>query len=109
MMPRVSERLRKITQTLGAVGITFLITLALALLFYFTGQGGLLFIDILVLIPFAIILTVRYAKRRPLWSLRNRLLFVYGLFGVLPVLLLFVLFGLATWAVTSELAIYLAA
>ncbi|MBV9300612.1 MAG: SpoIIE family protein phosphatase [Acidobacteriaceae bacterium] len=111
MMPRILERLRQAKQVLGTVGITFFITFALALIFYFTGQGGLLFIDLLFLIPFAIILLFRgfrYANRNPLWSLRNRLLFVYGLFGVLPVILLFVLFGLATWAVMSELAIYLA-
>src|SRR5437868_2258654 len=107
MMPRV----RQITQTLGTVGITFLITLAVALLFYFTGHGGLLAVDILALIPLGAIMafrSFRFAQRNLLWSLRNRLLFVYGLFGVLPVLLLFVLVGLGTWALMSELAIYLA-
>jgi sigma-B regulation protein RsbU (phosphoserine phosphatase) len=107
MMPRI----RQITQTLGIVGITFLITLAVALLFYFTGHGGLLAVDILALIPLGAILAFRgfrFAQRNLLWSLRNRLLFVYGLFGVLPVLLLFVLVGLGTWALMSELAIYLA-
>src|SRR5436190_6069860 len=107
MMPRV----RQITQTLGTVGITFLITLAGALVFYFTGHGGLLVIDILALIPLGAIMAFRafrFAQRNLLWSLRNRLLFVYGLFGVLPVLLLFVLVGLGTWALMSELAIYLA-
>ncbi|MGH9583684.1 MAG: PP2C family protein-serine/threonine phosphatase, partial [Bryobacteraceae bacterium] len=43
-----------------------------------------------------------------LWSLRNRLLFVYGLIGVLPVLLLFALAGVSAWALMDELAIYLA-
>jgi hypothetical protein len=52
--------------------------------------------------------TLRFTKRRSPWSLRNRLLFVYGLFGVLPVILLFVLFALVGWALMSELAIYLA-
>ncbi|MFL6351652.1 MAG: PP2C family protein-serine/threonine phosphatase [Bryobacteraceae bacterium] len=110
-MPRVPQRVRHITQTLGVVGIIFLIALALALLFYFTGHGALLALDILVLIPFGAIMgfrAFRFAKRNMLWSLRNRLLFVYGLFGVLPVLLLFVLLGLGTWALLSELAIYLA-
>ncbi len=105
------SRVRQITQALGSVGITFLITLAVALLFYFTGHGGLLALDILALIPLAAIMAFRafrYAKRNLLWSLRNRLLFVYGLFGVLPLLLLFVLIGLSTWALMSELAIYLA-
>jgi sigma-B regulation protein RsbU (phosphoserine phosphatase) len=111
MMSRVRQRVRQVTQTLGALGITFLAALALALLFYFTGHGGLLILDILVLIPLGVVMAFRafrYARGHLLWSLRNRLLFVYGLFGVLPVLLLFVLFGLCTWALMSELAIYLA-
>jgi phosphoserine phosphatase RsbU/P len=107
MMPRV----RQIVQTLGMVGISFLITLGVGLLFYFTGHGGLLAVDILALIPLGGIMAFRafrFAKANLLWSLRNRLLFVYGLFGVLPILLLFVLVGLGTWALMSELAIYLA-
>jgi sigma-B regulation protein RsbU (phosphoserine phosphatase) len=111
MMPGLRERVHQVTQTLSTVGIIFLIGLALALLFYFTGHGGLLALDVLVLIPFGAILAFRafrHAQRHLLWSLRNRLLFVYGLFGVLPVILLFVLFGLCTWALMSELAIYLA-
>ncbi|MGI9071653.1 MAG: PP2C family protein-serine/threonine phosphatase [Bryobacteraceae bacterium] len=110
-MPQVPQRLRQITQTLGIVGIAFLIALALFLLFYFTGHNGLLALDILALIPLGAIMAFRafrFAQRNMLWSLRNRLLFVYGLFGVLPVLLLFVLVGLGTWALLSELAIYLA-
>src|SRR4051812_42650226 len=109
-MPRVPQRVRQITHTLGIVGITFLLALVLALLFYFTGHGALLALDIIVLIPLGAILAFRafrFARRNMLWSLRNRLLFVYGLFGVLPVLLLFVLVGLGTWALLSELAIYL--
>ena len=105
------SRVRQIVQTLGIVGTTFLITLAVSILLYFTGHNGLLVIGILALIPLGAILLFRgfrLVKRRFLWSLRNRLLFVYSLFGVLPVLLLFVLVGLGTWALMSELAIYLA-
>src|SRR5207248_4337328 len=89
----------------------FLITLAVALLLYFSGHPGLLAIDILALIPLGAMMAFRafrFAQRNLLWSLRNRLLFVYCLFGVLPVILLFVLVGLVTWALMSELAIYLA-
>ncbi len=108
---QVMSRVRQVAQALGTVGVTFIITLAAALLFYFTGHGGLLVIDILALIPLAAIMAFRafrHARSHLLWSLRNRLLFVYGLFGVLPLLLLFVLIGLGTWALMSELAIYLA-
>ncbi|HEX4770710.1 MAG TPA: SpoIIE family protein phosphatase [Bryobacteraceae bacterium] len=96
---------------LGASGIIFVVALALFVLFYLTGHGALLLLDIGVLIPVFIIVlvrAVRYVTRHSLWSLRNRLLFVYAMFGVVPFLLLFVLLTLTTWSFMSELAIYLA-
>jgi sigma-B regulation protein RsbU (phosphoserine phosphatase) len=105
------SRVRQIAQYLGKSGIAFLVVLALYLLFYFTGQGGLALLSFLALLVLAVILVVRglrYVQRHSLWSLRNRLLFVYGLIGFLPILLLFVLFGLGAWALMNELAIYLA-
>ncbi len=105
------SRVRQIAQYLGKSGIAFLIALAFYLLFYFTGQGGLALLCFLALVVVAFILLfrgLRYIQRNSLWSLRNRLLFVYGLIGFLPMLLLFVLFGLGTWALMNELAIYLA-
>lgn len=93
------------------VGVAFLIALALFFAFYFTGSDALLLVDLLVLIPltfFVVIRTSRLVIRHSLWSLNSRLLCVYALFGVVPVLLLFVLVGLATWSFMSELAIYLA-
>jgi hypothetical protein len=48
----------------------------------------LLAFDILALIPLGAIMAFRafrFAQRNMLWSPRNRLLFVYGLFGVLAV------------------------
>lgn len=105
------SRLREARQRLGKSGIAFLITLAFFVLFYFTNHGLLAALCVLTLIPLAAILTFRFLRhltRYSLWSLRNRLLFVYGLIGVLPILLLFLLIGLAIWALTSELAIYLA-
>lgn len=105
------SRVRQIAHSLGKSGIAFLVALAFYLLFYFTGKGGLAFLSFLALIAFAVVLIIRglrYAHRHSLWSVRNRLLFVYGLIGFLPILLLFVLFGLGAWALMNELAIYLA-
>lgn len=96
---------------IGVSGIALLLTLALFFVFFFTGHGLLLLLDLCVLVPLAFVAlfrAFRYIARHSLWSLRNRLLTVYALFGVLPVLLLFVLFALATWSFMSELAIYLA-
>ena len=114
-MPRDNQddvaRVRQVAKFLGKSGIDFLVTLLFYLAFYFTGHGALAFLAFLALIPPAIILVfrgLRYVQRNSLWSLRNRLLFVYGLIGFLPMLLLFVLAGLGAWALMNELAIYLA-
>ncbi len=107
----MSPTLRQVAKRLGKSGIAFLAALALFILFYFTGNGGLAFLFALILLPLACILAFRafrYFRQRGLWSVRNRLLFVYGLIGVLPLLLVLVLIGLGAWALTTELAIYLA-
>jgi sigma-B regulation protein RsbU (phosphoserine phosphatase) len=106
-MPRVREAY----QLLGISGTAFLIALACYFAFYFAGNGPLTLLAVLVLIPLGAILvfrTLRFIKNHALWSVRNRLLCVYGLMGALPILLLFVLFGLGAWALMNELAIYLA-
>ncbi len=108
---RMMSRLRELSRRLGKVGIVFSVALALFLLAAFTGQGGLGLVTFLVLIPSGIVFSLRgfrWARGNFLWSVRNRLLFVYGLFGLLPVLLLFLLVGLGSWALMNELAIYLA-
>ncbi len=102
---------RNIVRRIGKAGVAFVISLALWILFFWTGQTLLLILDSLVLFPCGVLFAVRGARvvyRESLWSVRNRLLIVYTLFGVLPVLLLFVLFAITGWALVSELAVYLA-
>ena len=102
---------RPVLKRLGVSGLVSVVGAALFLIFYFSGHALLAILDFLVLIPFLITLLVRgiiSLKRHSLWSLRNRLLLTYGLFGVLPMLLLFTLVGLGAWALMNELAIYLA-
>ena len=106
-MPRVREALER----LGKSGIAFLGSLILYFALYFSGHGVLAFLTLLAMIVLAIILSVRalrFTRRHLLWSVRNRLLLVYGLMGALPILLLFVLIGLSAWGLTNEVAIYLA-
>ncbi len=106
-----AARRRVIVQRLGKSGIAFLIGLALFAVFYFTDLSLLAFLDAIAMIPIAIIILFRgfkWFKGHALWSLRNRLLVVYTLMGVLPIALLFVLVGLSGWALMNELAIYLA-
>jgi sigma-B regulation protein RsbU (phosphoserine phosphatase) len=92
-------------------GIVFLAALAFYLAFYFSGHEILAIFTLLILIPLGVVVAfraLRFVQRHSLWSVRNRLLFVYGLMGVLPILLLFVLIGLSVWGLTNDLAIYLA-
>ena len=107
----MSPTLRQVVKRLGKSGIAFLVALVLFFLFYFLGRGGLAFLFALALLPLTCILLFRgfsYLRVHGLWSVRNRLLFVYALIGVLPLLLILALIGLGTWALTDELAIYLA-
>jgi sigma-B regulation protein RsbU (phosphoserine phosphatase) len=102
---------REVVQRLGKSGLAFVAGFILFSIFYFAGLDLLAFLTALALIPIAFIVMFRvfaWIKRNALWSLRNRLLVVYTLIGVLPVVLLFVLIGLSDWALMSELAIYLA-
>ena len=105
------SRVRQVLKRLGVSGVITVVGAVLLLIFYFSGHALLAIIDFLVLIPFLLTLTVRglmELKRHSLWSLRNRLVLTYCLFGVLPILLLFTFVGLGAWALMNELAIYLA-
>ncbi len=103
---------RRVVHQLGKVGLVFLASLLVFILLVSIGHNSLLLIaDTLVLAVSGIwtaFQIIRYISRCSMWSLRNRLLTVYGLFGILPVLLMLTLVGLSAWALTSELAIYLA-
>ncbi len=104
-------RKEEVKESLGPTGIAFVFALLVFIVCYLTGSNLLLLLDLLALIPLTFITVFRafrFITKHSLWSLRNRLLFVYALFGFVPVVLLFILFGLVTWSFMSELAIYLA-
>ncbi len=105
------SRAAQIARSLTKVGLAFLLVLLLYFLFYALGWTAAALVSALALVPLGLILFIRggsWILRHGLWSLRNRLLVVYSLIGVLPILLLFVLVGLSGWALMNELAIYLA-
>ncbi|HEX4165198.1 MAG TPA: SpoIIE family protein phosphatase [Bryobacteraceae bacterium] len=107
----MSLTFRQLIERLGKTGIAFVVALALFILAYFFGRAGWAVLFGLALVPLSAILLLRglrVLQRRGLWSVRNRLLCVYALIGVLPLLLVLALVGLGAWAVTNELAIYLA-
>ncbi len=102
---------RQVFDRIGKSGIAFLLALLLYFAFYFTGRVIPAFLTLFLLVPLGTVFTfrmLRFIQRHALWSVRNRLLFVYGLIGVLPILLLLVLVGLSLWGLTNDLAIYLA-
>ena len=102
---------RQVVRLLGKSGIAFLLVLALYFAFYFTGHLVSAFLTLFLLVPlgaFVAFRALRFIQRHSLWSVRNRLLFVYGLMGVLPILLLFVLIGLSIWGLSNDLAVYVA-
>ncbi|MGH9655925.1 MAG: PP2C family protein-serine/threonine phosphatase [Bryobacteraceae bacterium] len=102
---------RQTARWIGVSGFIFLVALALFLFHWYGRHFSIAVFDALALIisgAIVIFRILRFTARHSLWSLRNRLLFVYGLIGVLPVLLLFALVGVGAWALMDELAIYLA-
>jgi sigma-B regulation protein RsbU (phosphoserine phosphatase) len=106
-MSRYSEQFKH----LGTSGLAFIVFLMLFLFFYALNQVGLALLFGLVLIPLTAVVVfraLRWIQLHALWSVRNRLLFVYGLLGVLPLLLVLGLVGLGAWEFTTELAVYLA-
>lgn len=50
---------------------------------------------------------VRYAARKAIWRLRNRLLVTYIFIGGIPIVLLAALAGLGIWLISSQLAVFL--
>ncbi|HEX4807913.1 MAG TPA: SpoIIE family protein phosphatase [Bryobacteraceae bacterium] len=105
------SRLRKLAQQLGKSGIAFLAAILVSAIAYALGWDVLVAfgsLAVLVLGIWQAVRIVQFIVKHSLWSLRNRLLFVYALIGILPIVLILVLVGLSAWALMSELAIYLA-
>lgn len=98
-------------KNLGVTGVAFVFCCALFTVFYFTGKTVLTALTVVLLIPLSAInlfRVLRWIQLHALWSVRNRLLFVYWLMAILPLLLILLLVGMGAWAFTTELAVYLA-
>ncbi len=107
----MSPRLRSVVSRLGFPGIASLLGVLLAAILSLAGFDLLTFLVALATFPFLIWLSLRIffaIQRKTLWSLRNRLLFVYGLFGALPLLLILTLVAIGSYFFMNELAVYLA-
>src|SRR5579859_6408809 len=60
-----------------------------------------------ILIVLAAWLTLRWVRQRLLWRLRNRLIVTYVFIGLIPVLLLLAIGGLAGWLFAGQFGTYL--
>lgn len=103
---------RNLGAKLGRVAIVFLVsTLLWAFLVAINSSTvwvALVSMVVAVTGVWTCIRLLRYISRHSLWSLRNRLLTVYALIGILPIVLILSLVMLCAWALTSELGIFLA-
>ena len=66
----------------------------------FAGWGG--FFEFVVIVC-AVLLLVRWVRRRLLWRLRNRLIVTYVFIGVIPVVLILTMAGLAGYLLGNQL------
>jgi phosphoserine phosphatase RsbU/P len=96
----------------GKLDKTFLILLLVYLiLLAFAAQSGfrLFFQFLVIVLGIALLLRLsRVALRKAIWRLRNRLIVTYLLIAVVPILLIVTLFGLGTYMLTGQVAVYLA-
>ena len=85
------SRFSQLSKRLGISGIAFVVFLILFSLFYFTGNDMMVLLTTLCLIPLMGIVLyriLRWIQVHALWSVRNRLLFVYWLMAILPLFLI---------------------
>ncbi|MGC2110173.1 MAG: SpoIIE family protein phosphatase [Candidatus Korobacteraceae bacterium] len=61
-----------------------------------------------VFVLFALLLGVRWLRKVLMWRLRNRLIVTYIFIGVIPVILLIAMAGLAGWLFAGQFATYVA-
>ena len=86
-----------------------LVLLYVFLAYVTPGSGFVALLQVvLVLLGFWLLIRVaRVGMRRAIWRLRNRLLMTYVFIAVVPVLLIVLFVGVGTYALSSQLAVYL--
>jgi phosphoserine phosphatase RsbU/P len=101
---RPASKWARITVWLG--GLSLLLWLADALPGVKLGGWATFFT--LIFCFFAVVLLCRWGYRPLLWRLRNRLIVTYLFIGVMPILLLLLMFGLAGYLFAGQFANYVA-
>ncbi len=103
-MLRPTSKVGRITLWLGA----FCLLLWLSALVPGSKVGGWTMFFTIVWLFFVLILLSRWGYRPLLWRLRNRLIVTYLFIGVMPILLLLLIGGLASYLFAGQFATYVA-
>lgn len=107
----VPSQIEWLWRRLGRTGKAFLLSLAAYLISGWAGVGGATRLILLLLLAgtgaFAAVCWLRLGIRKAIWRLRHRLLVAYLFIAVVPILLIVTLAGVASIALSSQLAIYL--
>jgi sigma-B regulation protein RsbU (phosphoserine phosphatase) len=97
---------------LGKLDKAFLILLLcyIVLLFVVPASGFVTFLQFVLFMlgAWLVIRLSRFALRKAIWRLRNRILVTYVLIAVVPILLILTLAGLGTYVLAGQVAVYLA-
>jgi phosphoserine phosphatase RsbU/P len=108
----VIRYIKTIWKRLGKLDKAFLILLALYVVLLFAVPASV-FVSLLQFILFIlgawlVIRLSRFALRKAIWRLRNRILVTYVLIAVVPILLILTLAGLGSYVLAGQVAVYLA-
>ena len=102
---------KRFYRRLGKLEKLFLVLFLLYVFATYTTPGSafvaLLQVTVFLLGLWILIRLARSGMRRAIWRLRNRLMMTYLFIAVVPVLLIVVFVGIGTYALSSQLAVYL--
>jgi sigma-B regulation protein RsbU (phosphoserine phosphatase) len=108
----VTKYIKTIWKRLGKLDKAFLILLLLYVILLFAVPANV-FVTLLefilyVLGAWLVIRLSRFALRKAIWRLRNRILVTYVLIAVVPILLILTLAALGSYVLAGQVAVYLA-
>jgi sigma-B regulation protein RsbU (phosphoserine phosphatase) len=112
-LPQISARVMRIVRPTTKLGRITCWLGGLCLLLWISNASGLrlegwAIFTTLVFLPFAAVVVFRWVYRPLLWRLRNRLIVTYLFIGVMPILLLLLMGGLAGYLFGGQFATYVA-
>jgi sigma-B regulation protein RsbU (phosphoserine phosphatase) len=108
----VTTDIKTVWKRLGKLDKAFLILLLVYIVVLLAvpanAFSGFLQFVLFILGAWILIRISRFALRKAIWRLRNRILVTYVLIAVVPILLILILAGLGTYMLAGQVAVYLA-